>query len=386
MTIKDFLEPVKKPQFISSFMKEDEALCSQIEYGFFSKDDEEISKYDVAIIGIEDAKNALDNKGVELAADYIRTQLGLLRKTTRELKIIDLGNIKGNTLDDRYFALREVGSKLIKYQVFVVVLGGAQDYLLPVIQSLTTVDDEIAISLIDSRLDFAVEEVEYSSKSYLSHIKSEFASQIFELNILGVQKYFVGSSQDELMREMCWEYVRLGDIRNENIKYTEPFLRDADVVGFDVGAIQSSYIPYYNNINVNGLTGYEACQIAWYSGLSDKLKFFCLQEYNPSLDIDRKGTMLCAQIIWHLLEGESLKITEVPSVESENYKIFVVHLHNFNQDIRFYTNRVNGRWWIEVPWKESIRLLSCSKDVYDDTQKGNLPDKWWRFFRKGAMK
>ena len=90
------------------------------------------------------------------------------------------------------------------------------------------------------------------------------------------------------MRKMSWELVRLGDIRNENIKYTEPFLRDADVVGFDVGAVQSAYMPYYKNINVNGLTGYEACQIAWYSGLSDKLKFFCLQEYNPSIDKDNK--------------------------------------------------------------------------------------------------
>ncbi len=386
MTIRDFFEPADKPEFTFSFMKEEEALCSQIDYGFFSEEDEGISVYDVAIIGIEDAKNAVDNKGVELAAKVIREQLGKLRKTTRGLKIIDLGNIKGKTLDDRYFALREVGSMLLKYQVFAVVLGGAQDYLLPVIQSLTKVDNEIAVSLIDSRLDFELEEVEYSSKSYLSHIKKEFSQQIFELNILGVQKYFIGASQEELMRKMSWELVRLGDIRNENIKYTEPFLRDADVVGFDVGAVQSAYMPYYKNINVNGLTGYEACQIAWYSGLSDKLKFFCLQEYNPSIDKDNNGAMLCAQIIWHVIEGESLKITEVPSIESENYKIFVVHLHNFNEDIRFYTNRINGRWWIEVPWKESVRLLSCSKDDYDDTQKGNLPDKWWRFFQKGSFK
>ena len=49
------------------------------------------------------------------------------------------------------------------------------------------------------------------------------------------------------------------------------------------------------------------------------------------------------------------------------------------------TNRLNDRWWIEVPWKESVRMLACSKKEYELTQNGNLPDKWWRFFQKGAV-
>ncbi len=384
MNIRDFFAPIEKPKFSSDLMLEEESVCSQIEYGFFSQEDEDINHFDVAIIGIEDGKNAVGNKGVELAANTIRESLVNLRKTSRDLKIIDLGNIKGNTINDRYFALKEVGCSLLKYEVLVIVIGGGQDYLIPVVQGLTSIDDEVIISLIDSRLDFAIADMDFSSKTVLSHLKSEYGDSIFELSVLGLQKYFIAESQEQQMNDMYWEMVRLGDVRNENIRYAEPYLRDADVVGFDVGAIQSSFMPDFKKINVNGLTGYEACQIAWYSGLSDNLKYFCLQEYNPTIDVDKRGSVLNAQILWHLLEGNSLKNTEIPSVESENYKIFVVHLHNFNEDIRFYTNRVNERWWIEVPWKDSVRLLSCSKEDYDDTQKGNLPDKWWRFFQKGV--
>ncbi len=386
MTISDFFEHVNKPLVSLDLMSEEESLCSQITYGFLGKDDSLISDYHVALIGIEDGINAVGNKGVEYASGNIRNYFGSLKKTTRSLKIIDLGNLKGATINDRYFALKEVVGRLLKYQVIAVVIGGGQDYLFPVMQSVKDIDEEVSLSLIDFRLDFEVEKSDFSSKTILSYLHSEFSKYIFELNVLGVQKYFISESQEAKMDEKRWELVRLGEIRNENIKYTEPYLRDADVVGFDVGAIQTSYMPYYNNLNVNGLTGYEACQIAWYSGMSDNLKFFCLQEYNPAIDNGSKGAVLCSQMIWHFFEGLSLKQTEQPSIESENYKIFVVHLHNFNEDIRFYNNRLNDRWWIEVPWKESVRLLACSKKEYEETQMGNLPDKWWRFFQKGSEK
>ncbi len=385
MTISDYFEPVDRPQFSSDLISEEDSLCSQLTYGFDAKEDDLIGDFQLAIIGIEDGRNAVGNQGVEYASDKIRNYLCTLRKTTRHLNVIDLGNIKGATINDKYFALKEVLRCLLKYQVVGLIIGGAQDYLLPIVQSVKDIEDELAISLIDSRLDFEVRNSDFSSKTILSYLQSEFAKSIFELNVLGVQKYFVSESQELKMNDLGWEYVRLGDIRNENIKYTEPYLRDADIVGFDVGAIQSSYMPYYNHLNVNGLTGYEVCQMSWYSGMSDNLKFFCLQEYNPVIDVEGKGAVLCSQIIWHLLEGLSLKQTENPGIESENYKIFVVHLHNFSEDIRFYNNRVNERWWIEVPWKDSVRLLACSKKEYEQTQMGNLPDKWWRFFKKGSV-
>ncbi len=385
MIISDFFEPVNKPVFSFDLMLEEECLCAQMEYGFFYKEEFEIANFDVAIIGIEDGANAVGNKGVEFAPQSIRNVLCSLRQTSRDIKVIDLGNIKGNTLNDRYFALKEVVGILLKYQVLGVVIGGAQDYLLPVFNGFKSLDEELSVSLIDSRLDFTIEQSDFSSKTILSFLKDEFSQRIFDLNVLGIQKYFIGKSQEEEMNKMGWGMIRLGDIRNENIKEVEPYLRDADVVGFDVGAIQNSYMSYYNRLNVNGLTGYEACQIAWYAGMSDNLKFFNLQEYNSTIDIDNKGAVLCAQMLWHLLEGVSLRITEDPNIESENYKIFVVHLHNFNEDIRFYNNRLNGRWWLEVPWKESVRLLSCSKKEYEQTQKGNLPEKWWKFFQKGSI-
>ncbi len=385
MRISDFFETITKPKPQAEFMSVEDSLLGQIVYGFDGANDEAIAKYDVAIIGIGEGKNSVGNNGCAKGVDYIRPALNKLRKTSRSIKIVDLGNIKGKTLNDKYYAIQEVVKILMKCEVFGVFVGGSQDFIMPVIQSLIEVNSETAITIIDPKIDLQVCEADFSAQSYVSYVKEKFEKKIFELNILGVQKYYVGESQENLLREVFWEIVRLGDLRKENISLSEPYLRDAELVSFDVGSIQSDYMPYYNNININGFTGYEACQMAWYSGMSDCLKFFMIQEYNPEHDTTHKGAALCAQMLWHLFEGISLKTNEVPDIDSENYKIFVVHLHNFNEDIRFYTNRVNNRWWIEVPWKESVRMLACSEMEYFETRNGNLPEKWWRFFQKGTL-
>jgi arginase family enzyme len=384
--INDFFEPVSAPALSSCFMPQEDSLLNQIVYGFEGVEEYDLAAFDVAIVGIADDINALNNKGCSQGVHVLRPMLAALRKTSRSLKIIDLGNIRGKTLNDRYFAIREVCKILLEYQVKGIFLGAGQDYTLPVVRSLTDNKGDVVVSVIDPRLDLLHGDADYSSQSFLTQLKLELGASVFDLNVLGVQKYLVGESQEREMDALGWEYVRLRDLRNEHINHAEPYLRDAEVVSFDVGAIARSYMPYHAPMNSNGFNGYEACQMAWYAGMSDHLRFFGLHEYNPQYDTNSIGGGLCAQMIWHVLEGMALKTNDVPSVESENYKIFVVHLHNFSEDIRFYTNRVNHRWWIEVPWKDSVRLISCSENEYMQTRDGSMPEKWWRFFQKGYLK
>ncbi|WP_027473324.1 arginase family protein [Saccharicrinis fermentans] len=367
----------------NNYMSGEDSLLSQIKYSAVEDFDKELlSTFEVALVGISDGKNSPGNEGCAYASSEIRRNLRSLRSISKPLQMIDLGNIKGKSLNDKYFALREVFAILSSLDIVVVVIGGGQDYFLPLVKGLSGYQKELAISVIDAKLDFDLGRGDFNAQTFLTQLGNDFVDNIFQLNLLGIQKYLVGESQEIQLDDLHWEYIRLKDIRNENILAAEPLLRDADLVSFDVGAIQKEYMPYFSNMNVNGLTGYDACRLAWYAGVGDRLKAFCLHEYNPQMDKSGKGAMLCAQIIWHLLDGMSQNMRQLSSLEAEQCKISVVHLQDFDIDLRFYSNRVTNRWWIEVPWKNGVKMLACEEKDYLFAKNGELPDKWWRFFQK----
>ncbi len=384
MRLSDLLDPISVSRTHLSYMSNEDALIGQIdcdlENGF---DSEEIIDYDVAIVGINDGKNSPSNEGCQRAPSPIRSNLSGLRKTDKSLKVVDLGNIKGATLNDRYFALEEVIRKTVSAGVCVIVLGGGQDYIIPIAKALTKCNDEISLSIVDAKIDLLLNTEDFSSQTFLTQLNKDCKSHIFDLNLLGVQKYLIGCSQEQKIKELGWDYVRLKDLRGDDIIKSEPYLRDSDIVGIDVGAIQGASMPYFTNINVNGLTSFEVCKLGWYAGIAENVKAFAIQEFNPDLDVEGKGAMLCAQIAWHFIDGMSHKMRDIPSEGADNYKISVVHLQDFSIDVRFYSNKLNDRWWIEVPWKENKRMLACDKSDYLLAQNGELPDKWWKFFKKG---
>ena len=72
----------------------------------------------IAIVGVEEDRKALNNEGCGLAADYVRENFYKLFQGNYTTKIVDLGNIlKGNTIDDSYFAVTDVLSQLLKKNI-----------------------------------------------------------------------------------------------------------------------------------------------------------------------------------------------------------------------------------------------------------------------------
>jgi len=383
--LRDFFETIKAPKLEAHLMPLEDTLSNQIVYGMDeSWSTEDLKKFDIAIIGVADDKNAPRNQGCREGVATIRNSFASLRKTSGKLSLIDLGNIKGLTLNDRYFALGEVVQILVSLGVRALIVGGGQDYVLPVTKALSKAENDLLLTMIDAKLDFCTNGSDFSAHTYLSELGKQCNQTIFELNILGAQKYLIGESQEKEMIKLGWDTVRLGELRGENISNAEPFCRDADLISFDVGAIEQSYMPYSSTININGFAGFEACQLAWFAGAGAAVKAFCMHEYNPIVDKTGKGAMLCAEIIWHFLEAISQHIREIPLESSQLYKISVVHLHDYGLHIRFYSNRANKRWWIEVPWKNEVKLLACNKKDFLMAQSGELPDKWWKFYKKSV--
>jgi len=85
-------------------------------------------KTDIAIIGVQDERNAVNNPGCALGPDYVREKLYTLFEGAYKTKIVDLGNIRqGASVTDTYFAVKTVVHELIKRNILPVIIGGGQD-------------------------------------------------------------------------------------------------------------------------------------------------------------------------------------------------------------------------------------------------------------------
>src|SRR5690606_22359778 len=83
---------------------------------------------DLAIVGIKDDRQALNNVGCAQAVDSIRLQLSRLFKGPYAVNIVDLGDIiAGHRIQDTYAAVRIVVSELIKQNIVPILIGGGQD-------------------------------------------------------------------------------------------------------------------------------------------------------------------------------------------------------------------------------------------------------------------
>jgi hypothetical protein len=137
----------------------------------------------------------------------------------------------------------------------------------------------------------------------------------------------------------------------------------------------------------NGLLSNEICQLAWYAGLSDRLKGFGLFEVNPDNDNDLSaGVALSAQTVWHFIDGVSMRYNDYPVKDIESYNIYIVHLDDYGMDIRFFNNAVNGRWWVEVPGDDEKSIISCNEDDYKKSVTNEIPEKWIFSLKKSVYK
>jgi len=150
------------------------------------------------------------------------------------------------------------------------------------------------------------------------------------------------------------------------------------MMSFDVSAIASSDMPAQIHPMPNGLSAYESCQLAWYAGMSDRMKVFSLFELNPTKDINNNGIMLASQIIWHFCEGLAFRNGDYPYRDIETYQTYHVALTEMNVNLRFFCNAGNDRWWVELPSNEGQKeIVSCTFNDYQSVKNNQIPDKWW---------
>ena len=146
-----------------------------------------------------------------------------------------------------------------------------------------------------------------------------------------------------------------------------------------MGAIEANCFSSSKNITPNGFNSREICGVAKYIGSSYVLSSVYISNYIEKYK--KEDHLLVSQIVWYLIEGRNHRL-EIKSFDDVQYfnKIFVP---SDMTDFIFYQNIQTDQWWIEINEKNGRnKIIPCSKSDHSMAIAGEIPTKWWKYFKK----
>lgn len=339
-------------------------------------------KADILIIGIEEDRNAV-SPGASKAPNEVRKYLYNLNRISPRLKILDLGNLKpGRTVNDTYFALRDICEQILAGSQTLVVLGGSQDLTFGMTKAFE--DRSFNIVTVDPKIDLRKGIKAINSENYLNLI-AEKQKSLYSLTTLAYQNYLIDVTDIDHVNQLQWEARRLGQIRYD-LTSVEPILRNAHLFTFDLNSVRFPDAQGQSMSSPNGLYAEEACQIARYAGISDELKLAGFFNLLPDKDPTGNSAHLMAQIVWHFVEGFFNRKPEDPLDDSDDFNQLLVDMSDVGMTLVFFQSRLSNRWWMEISDYEDkdcdMLVIPCEEDDYKRALQGEIPDRWWKNVRK----
>lgn len=336
----------------------------------------DLTGVDIAIIGIIEERGNPDNEGAHSGADAIRKGLYALRASHVKYNIADLGNLRpGETLEDSYLRLKEVVRVLLENGTISIIIGGTHDHTLPVIWAYEELGKKPALVNVDSKSDTEPSAQSGMANHHISRILTRHKECISRYIHLAYQTYLVDENILAAIDQHHHFKMRLGEIR-EDFRSVEPIIRSADFLSFDISAIRMSEAPGNGKAFPFGLTGEEACQMAWYAGCSSKLTSFGVFELNPSLDYRETTSLMLGTMIWYFIEGYYHRADDLSFSPSSSIKHQVLISGDSHQEIVFYKNIITGKWWLEVVRGNGNEIIPCSEEDYLHCISGEIPGRW----------
>lgn len=336
----------------------------------------------LVLLGVNEDRASKGNKGCARGSDYVRTYLYKLKRPAHfSLPVVDMGNIfQGESISDTYHALSGVISYLIKRNCIPVIIGGSQDLTYANYLAYENLEQVVNLVTVDAKLDLGDSGSEsIDSSNFLSKILLHQPNYLFHYTNLAQQNYFIGQDEQDLMEQLYFDKLRLGEFRS-NPEKAEPLLRNTDVVSFDLTAIKASDAPGNALKTPNGLTGDECCRISRYAGISEKLTSIGFYDYNPEYDTEGVTAQLVAQMIWHFIEGVNSRKGDIPTLKSKDYLKYKVTVDDGSKEIEFLKSIKTDRWWMNVPHAgakvnrfKRHELVPCSYDDYIEACEEHVP-------------
>ena len=341
---------------------------------------------DIALVGLMENRGTKRNAGVDQAADAVRKRLYTLKKGSGAYKIVDLGNlVNGDSLEETYSRIREVGETLIQHQTLPIFIGGSHDLDYGQYQAYQDLETLVSVLSVDASIDIIAQQEKGSaddeSKNHLHQILVHEPNYLLNYSHIAYQSYLVDANAPKLLDKFYFDTHRLGHV-TDDLASMEPTLRNADMLSFDITAIRSEDAPGNAHAQPFGLTGQQSCQLCWYAGHSEKLTSAGFYEYNPAEDDARQKTAsVVAIMMWYLIEGYYHRTYE-ENFESHNFIKYHVPMPAQPEQITFYKARKSEKWWMEVPnpsveaLKSRRSIVPCDPADYHRAIEGELPDRW----------
>ncbi len=289
-----------------------------------------------------------------------------------QLKTIDLGNLKN---EKPGFAIQLVGF-LLESKILPILFGGDDQFIFSLYHAFQLNEKMVNLAIIDNTIRFTAKQTD--TKSYLNPLLNPPHKNLFHLSILGTQAHINNTNLYKTLSDNDFEWQSLGNMK-KNLANAEPMIRDADLLSFNLAAIKGADCPGQKEPFPTGLSAQEACTIARFAGMSDKLTAFGIFGYDPKKDIQNISAKMAALVIWYFLDGVSNRKQEFPISKKGLKKYVVVHKKN-DVHISFWKSEQTGRWWMEIPIyrkNQQLRhaLLPCSHDDYIMATKDLLPTR-----------
>lgn len=347
-----------------------------------------IEEADIAIVGVPEVRNAWQNPSCSLAPDEIRRQFYQLYAWRKDVRIIDLGNLRlGKSVEDTYHAVSEVVAFLVENNVIPLVLGGSNDLAFANYRAYEMMERVANVVAIDSCFDLGNENQPIRSDAYVNKMVLQQPNFLLNYANIGFQSYMNSPESVSMMESLFFETYRVGLLRR-NLEEVEPIVRNADIVSLDISAVRRPDAPGCPHNSSNGFYGEEICQIAKFVGLSDKLSSFGIYEYDPTLDFNNQTSQLIAHILWYFVEGFLFRQSEGHFKNKNDYRQFNISVSGALEEMVFFNSKKSDRWWVIVPMyqkgKDQVQnyYLPCSRRDYQLACEDKISDRWWRTYHK----
>jgi formiminoglutamase len=335
----------------------------------------------IALIGVNETRGAGHHPGAQSAPDEIRRKLYELKKGSGAYRIVDLGNLNpGVDVDETYVRLSEVCRMLLEKNVLPVILGGTHDLDYGQYCAYEGFEKLVSLLNVDAFLDLEDKHGVAPDRRHLHRILLHEPNYLLSYTHLAYQTYLIDPASIGVLEKLYFEAFRVGQMRTK-LSEMEPAIRQADMLSFDISAIRSSDAPGCDRAQPFGLMGEDACQIAWYAGMNEKLSSFGIYGYSPALDdAHHKTASVIATMVWYFIEGYYHRKNE-QDFRSNDFTKFTVAMPGEPDTLVFYKSRFTERWWMEIPGSgkpaySRPSIVPCSYTDYQTASAGELPDRF----------
>jgi len=343
----------------------------------------DFQNFDVAFLFVPSEIQHLDPKFANAQLDFEQS-LTILYKGNFHSRILNMGAlVPGQTDADTHAALSLIIDFLVSRRITPFIIGASRNVNYPAYSFFKESEQLVSITSIDCLLNVGCD----NHDSYLAKIITEQPNFLFNFSNIGFQSYLVSDKELLLSEELYFDSTRLGELRG-NIRLTEPIIRASEILTASLDALKYSDFHSMKHPQPNGFYAEDICQMMRYAGLSERLKVVLVTDFEP-FNKSNSDELLLAEMFWCFLDGFYSRKPEMPHHASDSFLKYRVALQDDEFHLTFYKSLKTDRWWMEVPvpphYNQKYRkhqLIPCSYEDYLMATNNELPDRWWKAYKK----